>query len=352
MTLVHRTACVAAVLAALSLGGRALAQYGPAPDAVKKPKVGFLLPAKYNSPDGMTIGKDGCIYLSMNNVVDQKHPAKILRITPNDNLEEVITLPPHPETKLASPLGIVFGSDGHLYVADNQMFCTKERGKSRLLRVGMSKGKAIGCAVVATGLNMANGLAAKGDCIYLCDTTLNEESPMASGVYRFKISELDSARPVQVTGLKDPHLIVKLSTVNKEHKVGANGLDFDKAGNMYVCNFGDAEVIKVAFSSKGQIVGQRVFAKGQGMESTDGLHCDAEGNLWVADFLGNAVAKICPMGKVTIVVKNGESAGADGSLHSPSECIVRGKKLYVSNINLAYGPHKASSIYTISVVDL
>ncbi len=326
----------------------------PAPggQALLKPRVGFLLPAKYNSPDGMTLGKDGCIYLSMNNVVHQEYPAMILRITPDDQLEEVITLPPHPDTKLASPLGIVFAEDGHLYVADNQAFCTKESGKSRLLRVNMKDGKATGCDVVALGLNMANGLASKGDSVYLCETTINGESPMPSGVYRFKTSELNPASPITVSGLDDPHLVVKLLTQNTEHKVGANGLDFDAAGNMYVCNFGDREVIKVTFDEQGKVKTQAVFAKDQGMESCDGLHVDAEGNCWVADFLGNAVVKINPDGKVTIIAKNGESDGADGSLHSPSECFRRGNKVYVSNINLAYGPHQSSKIFTISVIDL
>jgi len=318
-----------------------------------KPRVGFMLPEKYNSPDGMTLGKDGCIYLAMNNVVLQQHPAMILRITPDDKLEEVITLPPHPDTKLASPLGVAFGSDGNLYVADCQAFCTKEPAKSRLLRVNMKDGKAAGCDVVAVGLNMANGVAAKDDCIYVCETTLNKETPMTSGVYRFAIAELDAKNPVKVTGLNDSHLAVKLSTQNKEHPVGANGLDFDAAGNMYVCNFGDREVIKVVFDENGKVKSQQVLAKDQGMLSADGLHCDADGNVWVADFLGNAVARIdAATGKVAIVAKNGESDGADGSLHAPSECIRRGNKLYVSNINLTYGPHKSSKLYTISVIDL
>jgi sugar lactone lactonase YvrE len=321
--------------------------------SLMKPRVGFMLPEKYNSPDGMTLGKDGCIYLAMNNVVLPQHPAKILRITSDDRLEEVITLPPHPDTKLASPLGVAFGSDGNLYVADCQAFCTKEPAKSRLLRVNMKDGKAAGCDVVALGLNMANGVAAKGDCIYVCDTTLNKETPMASGVYRFAIAELDAKNPVKVAGLDDPHLVVKLSTQNKEHPVGANGLDFDAAGNMYVCNFGDREVVKVVFDAAGKVQSQAVLAKDHGMESTDGLHCDAAGNLWVADFLGNAVARIdSRTGAVAIVAKNGESDGADGSLHSPSECIVRDGKLYISNINLAYGPHQSSKLYTISVIDL
>ena len=317
-----------------------------------KPRVGFLLPDKYNSPDGMTLGKDGCIYLSMNNVVHQEFPGMILKITADDKLEEVIALPPHPDTKLASPLGLAFGADGNLYVADNQAFCTKESGKSRLLRVNMKDGKASGCDVVATGLNMANGLAARGDSVYLCETTINSESPMPSGVYRFKLSELDPASPIKVTGLNDPHLVVKLMTQNSEHKVGANGLDFDAAGNMYVCNFGDREVIKVTLDEAGKVTTQTVLAKDQGLESCDGLHVDAEGNCWVADFLGNAVVKISKTGKVTIVAKNGESDGADGSLHSPSECFRRGDKVYVSNINLTYGPHQSSKVFTISVIDL
>jgi sugar lactone lactonase YvrE len=323
-----------------------------APAQPLKPRVGFLLPEKYNSPDGMTLGKDGCIYLSMNNVVHQEFPGMILKITADDKLEEVITLPPHPDTKLASPLGLAFGADGNLYVADNQAFCTKESGKSRLLRVNMKDGKASGCDVVATGLNMANGLATRGDSVYLCETTINGETPMPSGVYRFKLSELDPASPIKVTGLDDPHLVVKLMTQSTAHKVGANGLDFDAAGNMYVCNFGDREVIKVTLGADGKVKAQTVLAKDQGMESCDGLHVDAQGNCWVADFLGNAVVKISPAGKVTIVAKNGESDGVDGSLHSPSECFRRGDKVYVSNINLAYGPHQSSKVYTISVIDL
>ncbi len=322
------------------------------PSQLLKPRVGFLLPDKYNSPDGMTIGKDSCIYLSMNNVVHQEFPGMILKITPDDKLEEVITLPPHPETKLASPLGNAFGADGNLYVADCQAFCTKEPGKSRVLRVNMKDGKATGCDVVAVGLNMANGLATWGDSVYVCESTINSDAPMPSGVYRFKISELNPANPVKVTGLDDPHLVVKLSTQNKEHKVGANGLDFDAAGNMYVCNFGDREVIKVTFDAGGKVKTQSVLAKDQGMESCDGLHVDSQGNCWVADFLGNAVIRISQAGKVTIIAKNGESDGADGSLHAPSECIRRGDKVYVSNINLTYGPHKSSQVYTISVIDL
>jgi len=318
--------------------------------------VAIKLPDKYNSPDGMTLGKDGCIYLSMNNAGEDfkfKYPAKVLRITPRDKIEEVSDLPKHPETGVASPLGICFGSDGNLYVADNQMFATTKRGMSRLLRVNMDGSKAKSVDVVATGLNMANGVTAHGDAIYLCDSTLDTESPMTSGIYRFTLSELKSALPVHVTGIGDPHLIFTLKTKSHDHKVGANGIAFDPRGNLYVCNFGDVEIWKLTLDANGKVVSSGIFVRGGGLESVDGLQCDPQGNLWVADFLGNAVACIpTRTGQVNIIAKNAVSDGAYGELDAPSECIRRGNKVYVSNIDITYGPNKADNVHTISVIDL
>jgi len=321
------------------------------------PKLGFKLDDQYDSPDGMTIGADGCIYLSMNQASGGfKHPAKLMRITPDDKLEEFLTLPPHPGTKVASPLGIVFASDGNLYVSDNQAFAGTNKA-SRLLQVVIKDGKPESTAVVATGLQMANGIAAAGDYVYLNETSIDADAkPMISGVYRFKLSELDPATPIAVTGVDDPNFFLKVETdygTNDLMKVGANGIGVDSKGNIYVCNFGEASVLKVTLKDDGSIDQVTELCKGQGMESTDGLQIDAEDNLWVADFMGNAIAKICSKsGKVTIVAKNEPGDGADGSLDAPSECIRRGDKVYVANIDLTYGPNTSDDIQTISVIEL
>jgi len=324
-----------------------------------KPVVGFKLADEYDSPDGMTIGADGCIYLSMNCAGDGfkfKHPAKIMRITPDDKLEEFLTLPPHPGTEVASPLGIVFASDGNLYVSDNQAFAGSNKA-SRLLQVVIKDGKPESTGVVATGLQMANGICALGDYVYLNETSIDADaSPMVSGVYRFKVADLDPAKPIAVTGVDDPNFFLKVETdygTNDLMKVGANGIGADSKGNLYVCNFGEASVLKVTLKADGSIDKVSELCKGQGMLSTDGLQVDAEDNLWVADFMGNAVAKICSAsGKVTIVAKNQPGDGADGSLDAPSECIRRGDKVYVSNIDITYGPNTADDIQTISVIEL
>lgn len=324
--------------------------------ALLKPALLAKLDESCSSPDGMCIGKDGNIYLSMNNKnTEFKSPCKIMRITKDDLLESFCELPGHPDTKICSPLGIGFGSDGNLYVSDNQMFVKPDLGKSRVLRVVIKDGKAEKVETVVTGLNMANGLACKGDSVYVNDTTLGSTKPMPSGVYCFKISELKGDAPVAVTGLNDPHLIVKVSTENADptYQVGANGLDFDSKGNMYVCDFGDAEVMKVTFDADGKIASAKSLAKGGGMLSADGCHTDQEGNLWIADFMGNAVAKVnCETGAVTIVAKNPPGDGVDGSLDAPSECIRRGDKVYVSNIDITYGPNAGDAVHTMSVITL
>jgi len=322
------------------------------------PSLGFKLADQYDSPDGMTIGADGYIYLSMNSAGAEfkfPHPAKIMRISPDDKLEEFVTLPKHPETKVASPLGIVFGPDGNLYVSDNQAFAGGKQA-SRLLQVIIKDGKPESTGVVAEGFNMANGITTRGDYIYINETNIDADAkPMISGVYRFKVSELDPAKPIKVTGVDHANFFLKVETdyPNDLMKVGANGIDFDSKGNLYVCNFGEASVLKVTLKADGTPDKVTTLCKGQGLESTDGCHIDAEDNLWVADFMGNAVAKICTKsGKVMIVAKNKPGDGVNGALDAPSECIRRGNKVYVANIDITYGPNTADDLQTISVIEL
>ena len=316
----------------------------------------IVLPDEINSPDGMTVGKDGNIYLSINNVGDQSYPGKVGIIDANDKVSIFCDLPAHPKTGKVSPLGITFGSDGNLYIADNQAFVTNAPGMSRLLRVNIKDGKAVGSKVVATGLTMANGVSAYGDYVVVNDTAIDSEYPLKSGTYRFNIKQLAKRKkPYRVKGLKDPNLIVKLETKNKEQQVGANGVAYDAKGNMFVCNFGDAEIWKTTFNEDNTVKSFELLSEGkaQGLECVDGLHIDESGLLWTADFLGNAVACICPMnGKVKILAKNEPGDGADGSLDAPSESIRRGNKVYTANIDLTYGPNESDKIHTISVIEL
>jgi hypothetical protein len=326
-------------------------QGAPKAAALKVPRLGIDLTGRYTNPDGMTI-KDGEIWLSINNTASGK-PSCIAKITKGDALEKVIDLPVHPETGVCSSLGLVFASDGNLYVSDNQNLAGKGMGKSRVLRVAFEGGKAARAEVVAVGLHAANGIAAKGDSVYVNETSFGEGDPMESGTYRFKLAELKAEQPAKVDGTpKDPHVIFTLKTRGPV-KVGANGLCFDGEGSLCVANFGDQEIWKVPFDAAGNAQPGKLFTKVACAESVDGMQYDGEGSLWFADFLGNAVVRVCAKtGKAEVVAKNAPGDGLKGELDAPSECIRLGGKVYVSNIDLTFGPNKADQTCTISVIDL
>ena len=108
----------------------------------------------------------------------------------------------------------------------------------------------------------------------------------------------------------------------------------------------------MSFTSDGKVESKALFCKGDGMECVDGLQIDEDDHLWTADFLGNAIVRICPDGTVKIIAKNEPGDGAGGAMDAPSECIRFGNKVYVSNIDLTYGPYEADKVHSISVFDL
>jgi sugar lactone lactonase YvrE len=335
-------------------------------DAQRTATIGVNLPDHLNTPDGLTTDKDGSLILSIGNFnnetlgySDDKYPSKMVRITKAGKIVELITLPKHPETgKPSGPLGVDIGPDGHLYIADNQAFTTNDY-KSRLLRVIMKDGKAVKVEVLVTGFIMSNAVACQGDSVYVTETRLDpakDAYPLPSGVYRFKLSELDPAKPIKLGPMgTDPHLVTKIFTYNKAWAVGANGMGFSPDGKtMYVCNFGEKSIVKFAMEEGNPVGAPVVVAQGQGIESTDGMKVDTDGMIYVADFVGNAVHKVNPAtGKVTTLAAfpKKDNTGANGEFDKCSEVGIMGDKIYVSNIDLPFDGNKTDKPYTVSVID-
>jgi len=330
---------------------------------LKTPTVAIdLTAAGYDTPDGMVNDpSDGSVILSMLNLQNEAKKAQLLRITCVEGkfeLSEIVELPDCPETgKGAAPLGVAIGDDGNLYVADNQTFVSEDPNVSRLLRVVMKDGKAVKVEVVVKGFTMSNAVSCRDGHIYVTETAIDKGNwPLTSGVFRFAIAELDGAKPIMIkTDGTDEHIIAKLTTLNAEWAVGANGMAFDKCGNLYVCNFGDAELLKFKLDKEtGKAISRKVVAQLDGMKSTDGMKvCEKTGDIYIADFLGNAVHKVCPKtGKVTTLARNDLTDGAGGALDKPSEVCLFGNKVLVSNIDLPYDGNTSDAPQTISVIDL
>jgi sugar lactone lactonase YvrE len=342
----NKAALISLLVAALLTGCSTLSQ----------PSIGVLLPEKCNTPDGMVLAPDGNIYLSCPNSNNDKYPARLMKITSDDKLQEFFILPPHPETGKACPLGIDIGPDGNFYIADNQNLAGAVN-KSRLLRVVVKRGKPAGCDILATGFNQANAVVCRPDGVYVTETSITGGvTPMPSGVYRFRYSEFRAARPIKINpGGHDKHLIATLYTDNPTWSVGANGMAFDSEGNMYIGNFGETAIVKFTFDTDGKVASQEVLVRGHGIESTDGMKFDPKTNsIYVADFVGNAIHKVDVVtGKVTTIAKNeNNSGGVGGLLDKPSEICLRGNRLYVSNIDLPFGGNDYDQPHTISVIEL
>ncbi|MHC4265716.1 MAG: NHL repeat-containing protein [Planctomycetota bacterium] len=321
---------------------------------LKIPKIAVNLPEKHNTVDGMTLAPDNNIYISCNNWNDTSYPAKILKLSPANNISEFYTLPLHPDTGKVNPLGIDIGPDGNFYIADNQAPYSTDY-KSRLLRIVTKNGKPVGCEVVVTGLVLANGVACTDKYVYVAETQIDPDArPLPSGVYRFTYDELESGIVELEPDGKDKHLIAKLMTNNPDQAFGANGIDTDKDGNVFVGNFGDAQIIKFTLGKDGQVHTKELFTENQGIESVDGFKIHPKtGDIYIADFLGNAVHEVdIKSGKVRTLVKNDNTDGQGGLLDRPSEVCIRGNKLYISNIDLPAAGNEYDDVHLISIITL
>jgi len=335
----------------------------PSAPALKTPTIAVNLPEKYNTPDGMVLDADNNILLCVPNFNNDKFPAVVLKIDENDEISEVIALPVHPVTGKSAPLGIDIGSDGNLYVADNQGFVGRTDNLSRIIRVNMKDGKATGTEVVATGIMQANAIVCTKDSVFVTDTNMaTVDGKTISGVWRFKNSEFATG-PVNVapynttSDQQDSHLVTTFETQDEEWwgTVGANGMAIAADGTMYVCNFGEASVEEIKLDENGKVVSQKTFAQGNGIKSTDGMKIHpVTGDIYIADFIGNAVHKVDPKtGKVTTIAKNeNNSGGIGGKLDKPSEVCIRGNKIYVANIDLTLDGNEHDAPHTISVIEM
>ena len=172
--------------------------------------------------------------------------------------------------------------------------------------------------------------------LYVSETQIDPEAkPAVSGVFRFKLEELEGD-PVELATpiTDDPHLVATIETHNEELPLGADGLCFDAGGNLYIGNFSDGTVHKLEFDTEGKVTSNTIFAKADCMKSADGLFMDAgSGKIYVADSKANAVQVVSPDGSVQTLAQNGETDGLDGGMDQPCEVLIRGKEVIVSNMD-------------------
>lgn len=333
-------------------------------------KLFLNLPETFNSPASGDIDKSGNVYFTSpnfhNDVLiksgDMKTPAipTIGKIDANNNLTTWYTFQSEDMEKTSgkvAPFGLAFGPDGNAYVADMQLWFG---GQSRILRINVENGKALGVEVVAEGMSFPNALVWKGNDLYISDTVLGEteEGKQISGVYRVNLSELNAEKPLNIStnvNAENPHLFETFIS-DGSLKFGANGLAIDSNGDLYTGIMEEGSVYKTTMDDQNNKIATTLFVKG--MIATDGMKWDARTDkLYITDLFANAVYSIDKSGKLELLVKNEDTNGADGKLDGPSEVVIRGKDIIVMNFDAVFDNPKmvntkADFPYTLSVITL
>jgi sugar lactone lactonase YvrE len=115
-----------------------------------------------------------------------------------------------------------------------------------------------------------------------------------------------------------------------EQAVTANGIVFDKSGTMlYIADTARGAIWKLAIGADGKVGQPSLMTQSVLLEGADGPAFDHLGNLWVAANERNAVVLVQPDGKVFDVHKN----DSKGPLEFPTSVVFVNATAYVSNFD-------------------
>ena len=325
-------------------------------------KLLTLLPEEYvSTPDGMSIDRnDGSLILACPNFADTTMPGCVVKIDKKATVRKWFDVPILEETGCARPMGIEMAPDGNLYIVDNQGWSGQEglTFKGRILKVKMDGDKIVSCTVIAHGMEHPNGLRVRDGYVYVTQSMLSKvkdpSGKLVSCVYKFSVDDKDIA----VTNtLEDSHIFTTFITQNPDCQYGADGIVFDKEGNLYVGNFGDGAIHKITSNPDGTAKENTVWVKdGNEITSIDGLCIDDAGNIYAADFSVNAIAKVTPDGRAARLAQSPDTDGFNGEIDQPGEPIVWDGKLVISCFDLVTDPGKVNTAHempaTICMLDL
>ncbi|MDO6422562.1 SMP-30/gluconolactonase/LRE family protein [Saccharophagus degradans] len=304
------------------------------------------LPDSCPTPDAFAINPKGGLTLSCPNFADGSKPGMLLHLSDDGEVSEIGTIPGH----RARPMGLAWGDDGALYVANN---AGKHQGS--VLRLSFNGNKIEEVEVVATGLSSPNGLRYYNGQLYLTQLQLPKaKTPkLSSAIYRFKSTD----RNIQIASdLSSNHILFKTQTQNPSRQFGLDGLVFDSKGNLFVGDFGDAKIYKLELNSSGELTSSSVFAQLPLTTGIDGLAIDNKDNLYLAGFLQNQIYKVNTKGTYSLIADYDDNDGSNGQIDQPADVIVYNNKLFISNFDLMKGPGMINSghskPYTISYIDL
>ncbi|MGJ8653463.1 MAG: Vgb family protein [Opitutaceae bacterium] len=313
-------------------------------------KLFATLPDYCPTPDAFAVSPDGYLVLSCPNYADQSKPGVLIKLTEDGQATKLAEVPFPVGGNRTNPMGIAFGEDGALYIADSLGL-----GRGRILRMVFKEEQLISTAVVATGLDAPNGVRCRGGAVYVTQPKLKKfgTTNITSGVYRFDCSDRDV---VVSNDSNDSNLIFTVETKNPMRQMGLDGIEFDSSGNLYVGNLGDGDVHKLELDTAGRVQSSSIYAKLPNDAAIDGICMDEQGNLYCAGFANNSLYKVNIQGEVQLLAQYDDNDGANGELDQPADLMVYNGRVVISNFDLMSAKGMVNSghgkPYTLSYYEL
>jgi len=231
-------------------------------NAQDTPKDKLYQSADFTQPNTFTHGVEGPAADKSGNVyaVNFDHQGTIGKVTPSGEASIFIELP---EGSIGN--GIRFDSKGNMLIADYKMH--------NLLKVDMAT-KNISVYAHEARMTQPNDLAIDSkDRVYASDPNFKENTGRIWRVDKNKTAVLLDSIDGTANG-------IEVSPDEKILYVGAG-----------------RKIFRYSLSKKGQVKNRKLLIEFPDF-STDGMRCDAEGNLYVARIGKGVIAKISPSGKL------------------------------------------------------
>ena len=350
----------------------------------------IVLPDYVSTPDGMAVcPESGDLIVACPNFGDISQPGCVVRINQAGEVSKWFDVPVLEETGVAHPMGIDLAPDGTVLICDNQNWPTGngedgELNQGRLLRLTIENNEVIETKVVAEGISHPNGVKVRDGFAYVTVSCLpkvkyadycretnqeaNSSDLLLSAVYKFPI---DSETIKASNTMADENIYAIFPTFNKDCQYGADGIVFDKAGQLYVGNFGDGTILKVVENKEKSApfpASVVPFAQCEpipplyredgsldedfldkatkvAMRTVDGTCYDPDAEMfYVADFSNNAVAQVDSTGQnISFFAQSPDNDGLDGQLNQPGEPCLWNGRLAVTCFDMVCDPDKVNT---------
>lgn len=258
-----------------------------------------------NFAEGITSDKDGNLYIGENT-------GNIIRIDPLTGKADVVGRV-EADGEGIGLFGIKFDHEGDLFVATGGRGQIWKLDKDDISAASPGKAK-----IFKSGLGFTNDIAFDNFGRMFVSNSISGvlwEVDMQTKMEREFANQLVSRDPT--------------------FPFGINGLAFDEDGTLYFSNTGNGVIHKVETRKEdGAIVSVTVWRSHEALLGADGIAFDKAGNLWVAVNRRNAIMAITPEGdggrRIIEVSKNDNT----GPLEFPSSVAFSGEAIYVTNFDI------------------